>query len=179
MGKGSIILAVLVLGGLAAWYWSGREPDDFLESQAKALAEKTLLDFCASEEMMFLDFKLKAEEPAVDTRFKWSYRFDNLKTEPARRILISVGKKGDYSVAFETFTPDPAELALAQYQASTSSGAPAEAGAPAEGAPAEGAAPPGESAPAAGEGAPPGEGVPQGEAAPAEAPPAEAAPVPQ
>lgn len=170
MGKGSILLALLALAGLGAWLWTNREPDDFSELQAKALAEKTLLDFTTAEEMMYLDFKLKAEEPAADQRFKWSYRYDNVKTEPARRILISVGKKGDYSVAFETFTPDPAELALAQYQAGASSGAPVEASAPVEGAqPSEGAPPAGESAP------PPGEGAPPGEAPSPEAPPAEAA----
>ncbi len=176
MGKGAVFLAVLVLGGAGAWYWTHREPDDFLESQAKALAEKTLLDFTSSENMMTLDFKLKAEEPAADQRFKWSYRFDNVKTDPARRILISVGKKGDYSVEFQTFTPDPAELAMAQYQASASTEVPVEAGAPlAAAAPLEGA-PSAEGAPPAGEGAPtPQEGVPPVEAPAPEAPPAEAA----
>ena len=145
MGKTAILLSLLGLGGLGAWWWSHREPDDFSELQAKALAEKTLLDFTTSENMMTLDFILKAEEPAADQRFKWAYRFDNVRTEPARRILISVGKKGDYSVEFQTFTPDPAELALAQYQASSSSGSPTEAAAPVEGAP-----PAGESAAATG-----------------------------
>ena len=61
-----------------------------------------LLDFCVSEKSVCPYFIFQGPLEPTDKRFHWAYPFLDTHLEPWKKIVISVGLKGDSSVEFST-----------------------------------------------------------------------------
>ncbi|MBI5208693.1 MAG: hypothetical protein HY927_01820 [Elusimicrobia bacterium] len=155
MKKAGIVAAAGVAGlaCFGVWRVKFREPPDLSEAEARAIAEKELLDFCSNGETVEAIcpyFVLKGQQPSSDARFHWSFHYLNERADPWQKVMISVGKKGDRNVEY-TAIPVPVPADGAAPPAAEAAPVPAPA------APSEPGSPP----------PPPGEGEGEGEGEPA------------
>lgn len=102
--KALVIAVVVAAAGFGVWKFAHREPPDITLDQAKDLAAEGLKKICGKPQFVCSDFALAAQETPNDKRFKWAFRYENPKPDPAQRIVVSVGRKGDKSVEFTPFT---------------------------------------------------------------------------
>ncbi|MBI4677843.1 MAG: hypothetical protein HY748_09700 [Elusimicrobia bacterium] len=135
MKKVAVLAALAVLAGFGLWRFKLREPPDLSEAEARAIADKELLDFCRNSEAteaIYPYFAFKGRQPSADARFRWSFHYLDDHADPWQKVVVSVGKKGDRNLEFSS-TPAP-DGAAASTAAPPAESAPQAAG-PAEGAP--------------------------------------------
>lgn len=119
-----IIIAAVVVAAAAggAWFFTHRAPPDITEAEAQAKAEAAFLESCGQSEGGRIgpcsDFMAQSVEPSSDKRFKWSFRYVNLKPEQPQRILILVGLKGNTSNKVGNYSPDEATRVAYQRRSS-------------------------------------------------------------
>lgn len=97
---------------VAAWRFSHRRPPDLSEAQAQEKALGVLEDFCLGEKIVCPNFTLKGQFPPTDPRFSWAFHYEKASAEDGQKIIVSVGKKGDFTLEM-TALPPPSEVGAA------------------------------------------------------------------
>ena len=129
------LMAAIALGA-GIYLYTHRAPPDITEEQATKLAEVQMEKQCGAAEAGMPrcgDFNLAGRASPEDKRYKWGYRYENVKAERATRIEIMIGQKGEMRVLQAYFKPDLPKIAAAATPAKPAASTPAGA-APAAGA---------------------------------------------
>ena len=121
---GAVFLSVAL--GVGMYLYTHRTPPDITEDQATKLAETQMEKECGAAESGMPrcgDFNLAGRASPEDKRYKWGYRYENVKAERATRIEIMIGQKGEMRVLQAYFKPDLPKVAATATPAKPAAGA--------------------------------------------------------
>lgn len=104
-----IIVILLALGAAGFMMFRPTAPVEISEAKAKEIAERGLREFCKRENASCAEYAFKNQEPSTDSRYHWSFHYVAVWATPKTKVIIYVGKLGNYNMEMMEYTPPEGE----------------------------------------------------------------------